>query len=169
MAEEKDEKDREGEERGMARRPETRSFSPFEEMNSIFEDLDRTLDQMLGRPSRIGFGRRTGDRTPAIDMRDLGDKYQIEAEIPGIDKDDLEIELRDGNLVIEGESSKEIEDEGEDYLRKERGYRSFYRQLPVPEEVEQEDVSASLDQGILCIDLPKKEEETKQGKKIEIK
>ncbi len=167
MAEKKDEEEREGEERGIAERRESRSFSPFQEMNSIFEDLDRTLDRMLGRPSRMGISGRSTSRTPAIDMRDLGDKYQIEAEIPGIDKEDLEIELRDDGLVIQGESKEEVEEEGEDFLRKERGYRSFYRKLPVPEGVDQEDVRASLDQGILTVDLPKKEE-SKKGKKIEI-
>jgi len=152
--------------RRLAERTGPRSFSPFQEMDSIFEDLDRTLDRFFGRPFRER--RREGMRAPALDMRDLGDRYLIEAEIPGIDKDDIEIELRDDSMVIEAETTEETEEEGEDYLRKERGYRSFYRQLPVPEEVEEEEITAELDRGILKIDLPKKETEVKEGRKIDI-
>ncbi|MFW5946006.1 MAG: Hsp20/alpha crystallin family protein [Candidatus Natronoplasma sp.] len=155
------------EDRRLAERTGRRSFSPFQEMDSIFEDLDRTLDRFFGRPLRER-ARREGMRAPALDMRDIGEKYLIEAEIPGIDKDDIEIELRDGSMVIQAETTEETEEEGEDYLRKERGYRSFYRQLPVPEEVEEDEIKAELKQGILTIDLPKKETEVKEGKKINI-
>jgi len=158
----------EEEDRRLAKRRGRRGFSPFQEMDSIFEDLDRTLDRFLSRPTGIR-ERRRGFTSPAIDMQDLGDKYQIQADIPGIDKEDLEIELRDGSLVIEGETSEETEEEGEDYIRRERGYRSFYRELPMPDEVKEEEVMAELDRGVLTIDLPKKEPEEKKGKKIEIK
>ncbi len=161
MADEDERKDRR-----LARRSERRGFSPFQEMDSIFEDLDRTLDRFFGGPLRER--RRGSRRAPALDMRDLGDRYLIEAEIPGIDKDDIEIELRDDSMVIEGETTEETEEEGEDYLRRERGYRSFYRQLPIPEEVEEEEITAELDQGILTIDLPKREKEVKEGRKIDI-
>jgi len=164
MADEEDE--RKGKERRLAERTGRRGFSPFQEMDSIFEDLDRTLDRFFGRPFRER--KREGLRAPALDMRDLGDSYLIEAEIPGIDKDDIEIELRDDSMVIEAETTEETEEEGEDYLRRERGYRSFYRQLPVPEEVEEDEIRAELNQGILTIDLPKKETEVKEGKKIDI-
>ncbi|MBS3781123.1 MAG: Hsp20/alpha crystallin family protein [Candidatus Thermoplasmatota archaeon] len=164
MAEKEDE--RRGKDRRLAERTGTRSFSPFQEMDSIFEDLDRTLDRFFGRPFRER--KREGRRAPALDMRDLGDRYMIEAEIPGIDKDDIEIELRDEGMVIEGETTEETEEEGEDYLRKERGYRSFYRRLPIPEQVEQDEITAELDRGVLTIDLPKKETEVKEGKKIDI-
>ncbi|MFW6143952.1 MAG: Hsp20/alpha crystallin family protein, partial [Candidatus Natronoplasma sp.] len=137
---------------------------------SIFEDLDRTLNRFLGRPRE---GRRFSTsmpalRSPVTDLSDLGDKYRVEAEIPGIDKDDIEIELRDDSLVIEAEKEEETEEEGEDYLRRERGFKSFYRKLPLPEEVNPEEVAASLENGILSIDMPKKEPEKKKGKKIEI-
>ncbi|MFP4002105.1 MAG: Hsp20/alpha crystallin family protein [Thermoplasmata archaeon] len=157
----------EEEDRRLARRRDRRGFSPFAEMDSIFEDLNRTLDQFFGGPSPVR-ERRRGIRAPAIDMQDLGDRYQIEADIPGINKDDIEIELRDDSLVIEGETSEKTEEEGEDYIRRERGYRSFYRQLPVPEGIEEEKISAELDHGVLTIDLPKKETEKKKSKKIEI-
>lgn len=157
----------EKEDRRLARR-ERRGFSPFQEMDNIFEDLDRTLDRFFGRPMGIR-ERRRGITTPAIDMQDLGDKYQIQADIPGIDKEDIEIELRDGSLVIQGETEQKTEEEGEDYIRRERGYRSFYRELPMPDEVKEDEVMAELDRGVLTIDLPKKEPEKKKGKKIEIK
>lgn len=180
MAEEKEEKEEKKEEEGLARRsrredrspaesPDEWFFSPFREIDSVFEDLDRTLNRFFGRPRR---SRRSGmmpsGRTPVTDLRDLGDRYQVEAEMPGLDKDDIEIELRDDNIVIDGEKTEEREEEGEDFLRRERGYTSFHRQLPIPDEVKPEDIAASLENGILTIDLPKKEPEKKEGKKIEI-
>ncbi len=161
-----EEDERREEDRRLAKRGGKRGFSPFQEMDSIFEDLDRTLDRFFGSPLRER--RRGRKRAPALDMRDLGDRFLVEAEIPGIDKDDIEIELRDDSMVIEGETTEETEEEGEDYLRKERGYRSFYRQLPVPESVEEEEITAELDQGVLSIELPKKKTEAKEGKKIDI-
>lgn len=167
MAEEED-KD---EDRRLARRSRERGTSPFREIDSIFEDLDRTLDRFFGRSpimerTRTGM---TGRRAPAIDMRELNDRYEIEAEIPGINKEDIEIELRDDSLVIEGKTSQETEEEGEDFLRKERGYRSFYRELPLPEDVKEEEISAELNQGILTVDLPREESKEKKGRTIDIK
>jgi len=164
--EEKKERENEKEDRRLAERKDDWFFSPFREMDSVFQDLDRTLDSFFGRPSgtRRFTQRLPKVRTPVTDMRDLGDKYRVEAEMPGLDKDDIEIEVRGDSIVIEAEKEENIEEEGEDYLRSERGYRSFYRKLPLPDEVKVED----LENGILSIDLPKKEPEKKKGKKIEI-
>ncbi|MEF8873287.1 MAG: Hsp20/alpha crystallin family protein [Candidatus Thermoplasmatota archaeon] len=168
--EEKKEGKDEEEDRRLAERKEDWFFSPFREMDSIFEDLDRTLDRFFGRPveGRTSSRMMPQARTPVTDLRDLGDKYRVEAEMPGLDKDDIEIEVRKDGMVIEAEKEKEIEEEGEDYLRSERGYRSFYRKLPLPDEVNVDEVGANLENGILTIDLPKKEPEEKEGRKIEI-
>ncbi len=170
MAEEEKKKEKK-EDRSLARRKEDDwFFSPFREMDSAFEDLDRTLNRFFGRPVEGKRFSRTMPslRSPATDLRDLGEKYRIEAEIPGLDKEDIEIELRDDSLVIEAEKEEKTEEEGEDYIRRERGYKSFYRRLPLPEEVKPEDIGASLDNGILTIDLPKKEPKKKKGRKIKI-
>ncbi len=164
-----DEEEKEGqkEDKRLARRSDDWFTSPFREMDSIFEDLDRTLDRFF-RPRGKTAGIKPSLRSPVTDLCDLGDKYRVEAEIPGLSKDDIEIELRDDSLVIEAEKEEEREEEGEDFLRKERGYKSFYRKLPLPEEVKPEEVSATLEHGLLTVDMPKKEREKKEGKKIEI-
>ncbi|MBS3817313.1 MAG: Hsp20/alpha crystallin family protein [Candidatus Thermoplasmatota archaeon] len=171
MAEEGEKVEKEDEDRRLARRTDDWFASPFKEMDSIFEDLDRTLNRFFGRPGRTS--KREGIvpsmRSPMTDLRDLGDEYRLKSEIPGLDKDDIEIELRDDNIVIEGERTEEKEEEDEGYLRRERGYRSFYRELPLPNEVKADEINASLDNGILTVDMPKKEPEKKEGKKIEIK
>ena len=144
-------------------------FSPFKEIDSVFEDLDRTLNRFLGRPYGVRRRRTLPSlRSPMTDLRDLGDLYRVEAEVPGLDKSDIEIELRDDNIVINGERTEEKEEEGEDYLRRERGYKSFYRRLPMPNEVKSDEIKASLENGILTIDLPKKESKKKKGKRIKI-
>ncbi len=172
MVEEEKKEENEGEEeRGLAkRRRGDWFFGPFGEMDEMFEELDKTFDRFFGRPMISKRRGRPSFRAPACDIQDRGDMYLCEAELPGIDKDDIEIELRDDKLTIKAETKEETKEEGEDYLRHERGYRSFYRELPLPDEVLTEEAEASLSNGVLEITLPKKEpEEKKEGKKIEIK
>ncbi|MFW6040860.1 MAG: Hsp20/alpha crystallin family protein, partial [Thermoplasmatota archaeon] len=99
----------------------------------------------------------------------LGDKYRIEADVPGIGKDNLDVEVREDRLTIKAEKEEEKEEKGEDYLRRERGYRSFYREIPLSDEVLSDEAEASLKNGVLRIDLPKKEPTKKEGRKLEIK
>lgn len=140
------------------------------EMERMMDELDRTFDRFVGRP----FRRRTSSilpefRTPVLDIQNRGDHYLIEAELPGIDKKDISLELKEDRLEIKGETKKERKEEGEDYVRQERGYSSFYRQIPLPEDISKEEVDATLKNGILSIKLPKVEKEEEEGKKIEIK
>ena len=156
----------------LAERREDWFMSPFKEMENLFEDLDRTFDRFFGRPLMRKYRERTGlpsIRGPACDLRDLGDKYLCELDVPGLSKDDVEIEVREDRLSIKGEAKRETKEEGEDYVRQERSFRSFSRELPMPEDVVSEDAEATLKNGVLKVTLPKKEPEKKKGKKIEIK
>ncbi|MFO8110447.1 MAG: Hsp20/alpha crystallin family protein [Thermoplasmata archaeon] len=140
------------------------------EMERMLEDFDRTFNKMVGRPIM----RRRPSlipefRTPALDVQNKGDHYLIEAELPGINKKDITVELKGDRLTLKGEKKKEEKEEGENYVRQERGYSSFYREIPLPDDVIEDDVDASLKNGVLAVKLPKTEKEAKEGKKIEVK
>ena len=156
----------------LAERRENWFTSPFKEMENLFEDLDKSFDRFFEKPLMKRYRERSGLpslRGPACDLKDLGDKYLCEIDMPGMSKDDIEIEVREDRLKVKGEAKQETKEEGEDYIRRERRYSSFNRELPMPEDVISEDAEATLKNGVLKITLPKKEPEKKKGKKIEIK
>lgn len=131
------------------------------EMEQMFDDL------------RLGFldagpFRSPGTRLPTIDVRDEGKQYAVEAELPGLKKEDVSIEVSDDALVISAERGSALEEKGESFVRRERGRISFYRQVPVPADVDTSKASAKMEDGLLRIVLPKKDEVLVARKKLEI-
>jgi len=163
-------KEEKKEERSLAERRDDWFFEPFKELDTMFDDLDKTFGKFFGSPLRRRKKSFMPDfRMPALDVQDKGDHYLVEAEMPGLDKEDIEVELKDEKLTIKGETKKETKEEKEDYVRRERGYKSFYREIPVTEEMIADEANASFKNGVLSITLPKKEKEEKKGRKLEIK
>ncbi len=104
---------------------------------------------------------------PAVDIREADDKYLIEAELPGIKKEDVHIEVKDGVLTIRGERKHEEEKKEENYTRIERAYGQFQRSFTLPVNVEEDKIDASYNDGILTVELPKGEKA--KPKQIEVK
>ena len=105
------------------------------------------------------------------DIKEMKDKYQLEVDLPGYKKDNINIELEDGYLRISAKVEDKKEDEDSNYLHKERYYGECTRSFYVGEEIKEEEISAEFTDGILRIDIPKKDEEetVKEKKQIEIK
>lgn len=93
------------------------------------------------------------------DVKENGDKYEVAVDLPGFDKDDVKVELRDGYLTIGAQKAvnKENKDEGK-YLRKERYEGSVSRTFYVGEDVTEKDINASYKNGVLTLELPKKDQ-----------
>jgi HSP20 family protein len=152
---------------------------------SILRDTDRFFSQiakwfndMFWRPSKMfdfePFSLKVFDesdffRTPLANITEDEKGYQMTAELPGLDKGDLEITIQDGTLEIKGERKEEHEEKEEGYVRKEYSRSSYYRSFKLPENVDEEKIDATLDKGMLKLDMPKKELEEKESKKIEVK
>ncbi len=93
------------------------------------------------------------------DVQEFDDKYQLDLELPGMKKEDIQAELKDGYLIINAKranSSEEKDDKGR-YIRKERYYGSYQRSFYVGDAVTQDDIKASFENGILKLEVPKKE------------
>ena len=129
-----------------------------------FLELDRFFDDFLIEPAQF----RSELKMPKMDIKEYENKYDILVEIPGIDKEDIEIEIHNDILAIksEKETKKEEKDEDGNYIYRERSYRNFNRQIRLPDNVKKDDVKASMDKGILKLELLKSEPKPK--KKIEI-
>lgn len=113
-------------------------------------------------------------RMPIFDMVDKEDRYELKVEVPGIEKEKVKVKATKDSLEISGEQSKE--EESEDKTKRsvynERSYNSFYRKIPVPEEIVSSKVRAKMSNGVLHIELPKKNPtklEEEEGTTVEIK
>ena len=114
----------------------------------------------------------SGIREPLVDVIDKGNSLQITAELPGVDKKGIEINVEENSVAIKAESKHEAreEREKEGYYFHERAYERFFRKVPLPAEVIPNKATAEFNNGILTIDLPKKHpEERGKGFKLQIK
>ena len=115
---------------------------------------------------------RTNTTSPAVNVIENEKDYKVEVAAPGMTKDDFNIHLTDDSqLVITMEKKNESKNDSSKYLRREFSYSKFQQTLVLPDDVEKDHISASVENGVLTIDLPKKSQESKakEHKVIEIK
>lgn len=128
----------------------TRNQNPItgwqKEMNRLFEKFNRDLD--LGRSDLDSF-------EPRVEVKEKGKEYIVRAEIPGMEEKDLHVTLKDNCLILEGERKSEQEKEEKGFYQSEFSYGSFYRAIPLDEEVNPDAVNASYKHGILSVRLVK--------------
>lgn len=105
------------------------------------------------------------------DIKEKKDKYVIEMDLPGFEKENIKLELNNGYLTIKGKQENKIDEEEEKYVHKERFYGECTRSFYVGDNIKEEDIQAEFKNGTLKIDIPKKEEqkEIPETKQIEIK
>lgn len=108
-------------------------------------------------------------RTPPVDIVDRGQTYEITAELPGMDANNIDVKFADGALTIKGEKTEEKEEKKKDSYLSERRYGSFSRSFRVPDGVDADKIEANFKNGVLKLTLPKSTEAQKSEKKIAIK
>jgi HSP20 family protein len=127
------------------------------------------FDDFFGRRLRPWLtGGPGGISVPAIDLYEEKDEVVAKAELPGLDKNDIQVSISDHLLTIKGEKKKEEEIKEADYYRSERSYGSFVRNLELPKEVDTGKARASFKNGVLEIRLPKTEEAKKKEIKLNV-
>jgi HSP20 family protein len=157
-----------------AKEKESKSIAPwrpFMDLTLFERDMERMMDDFFGRRTRPWWPERRF-RTegfeiggPAVDLYEEKDDIVVKAELPGMEKDNIEVNLADHTLTIKGEKKKEEEVKEKNYYRSERFHGSFLRTLELPKDVHGDKVKASFKNGILEVRLPKTEEaETKEIK-----
>lgn len=135
-------------------------WDPFRELTQAQSQLNRLVDQVWNRQERESW-------LPAVDVFDRKDSVELKAELPGMDSDDIQIEVEDNVLTIKGERKFEEKVEDERYYRIERRFGSFQRSLALPQGVKADEIQAAYEDGILTVTVPKAEEE--KPKRIEVK
>jgi HSP20 family protein len=156
--------------------PARATISPFSLMRRFSEEMDRLFgDFNLGGGVAPGFGRELGRLAdletstwlPQVEMFERNGKLNIRADLPGLSKDDIDVDITNDAVVIRGERQQEKEDSGEGYYHSERSYGSFYREIPLPSGVNAEEVNATFRDGVLEITMPVSERQS-QSRRIEI-
>ncbi|RJQ15054.1 MAG: Hsp20/alpha crystallin family protein [Nitrospiraceae bacterium] len=152
-------------------RGELEPYRPFGWV-SPFERMDEFIDEFFRRP----FGRTLWPRpmieemapSPSVDIFEEGDDIILKTELPGMTKDDIEINLTDDTITLSGEKKKEEKIERKNYYRLERSFGSFSRSFTLPAEVQSDKAKASFKSGVLEVRVPKSEEARKKEVKIKI-
>ena len=132
-------------------------FSPTSDMRRLQREIDGLFDSFF--PTRPL--TEQGDGTlwsPRMDLSETTDAYFVHVDLPGLSKEDLEINYEDGTLSISGERRAEETEEGRKYVRVERSYGRFYRAFSLPQSVDVDNIEATFKDGVLTIHVPKTEE-----------
>jgi len=132
---------------------------------SPWDDLDSMFEKFFSRSFLPSFFDQKD--TMKVDIKETDKAYIVEAEIPGVKKDNIKLELSDDMLTIHVQRDEQVEEERVNYIRKERKTFSTSRSFYV-ENVKHEDVTAKYENGILKVILPKREKGVKKGKYIDI-
>ncbi|MHC1567887.1 MAG: Hsp20/alpha crystallin family protein [Candidatus Syntropharchaeales archaeon] len=142
---------------------------PFEELRRMQEWMDRIFGEVYEETRMLPSAVEEVERTavPSVDLIEKGEKLVLKADMPGISKDDIKVEIRGDRIEISAEAKKEEKEEKECYIRRERRYTGYYRSIPLPAKVDPEKVEASFKDGVLSIEMPKLEAE--EIKRIEVK
>ena len=129
-------------------------WDPMREINS-FGDMNRLFDTFFAGQGQQGASRRW---VPAMDLVEVGDELVLKADLPGLRREDVSIEAKDGVLTISGERKDEHEEKADGYYRVERTFGSFSRALTLPKGVEAEGIAADFSDGVLEVRIPKPED-----------
>ena len=131
---------------------------------SLSREMERLFEDFFGTPRE---GTSLAEWTPAVDIKEEEGAYRVKVDLPGIRKDDINIEVNENRLAISGERKFEQEEKRDDYHFVERSYGQFYRAFNLPGTVDSEKIDAEYKDGVLVLVLPKKEEV--KPKKVKIK
>jgi len=127
-----------------------RLFDSFSKPGSIFRHGFFDLEPFRGVASQVGM------KTPVVNVAETDKEFEITAELPGINDKDVDVTLADGVLTVKGEKREEKEDKDKNYYLAERSYGSFQRSFRLPDNADQNKISAAVAKGVLTVTIAKK-------------
>ena len=170
---------RRGQSGRMDRYDEPMMTNPFQVFRRINDEMDRWFDRAIngGYQSQHGDSmqslqqqyNRPGTWSPRVEAFQRGDEFIVRAELPGLKREDVRVNVTEDSIVIEGERRDEFENTHGDVYHSERSYGSFYREIPLPEGAISENTNASFRDGVLEVKLKAPPNEVRRGRSIEIR
>jgi len=135
-------------------------------MPALHNLYSRFFDDPFFRIARMDDDANPGQWNPAVDLYEKDDHFVIKAELPGVDKNDIRVDLKDRVLSLSGQRTYDNEVKEENYYRKERSYGKFQRAFSLPADVDSDKITAEFKDGVLRVEVPKPEE--KKAKQVTI-
>lgn len=129
-------------------------FSPGNELRRLQREMDQLFDSFSSR-SENGDGRPASSWTPRTDLAETEEEYLIHLDVPGVSKEDFDINFQDGTLTVRG--VRKADEEESSYVRVERASGPFYRSYALPESVDADAIRADYRNGVLTLHVPKAE------------
>lgn len=142
---------------------------PFNLIEDLQSDLNRFFDSSLMNLSRDISEPNNNHWLPSTDIHDLADKLVIKSDLPGLDKNDIDVSIQGNTLFIRGEKKHEEKVQDSGFLRSERYFGHFERALPLSNDIDTTKIDAQYKNGVLSITIPKKEEARPKQISINIK
>ena len=143
-----------------------RAQSPSMLFGTLHREIDRLFDDFTRGVPTLGGGQAQLNLVPNIDVSETNDAIVISAEMPGLDRGEVEISIEDDVLTVRGEKRLEEERDDRNYHLSERAYGVFYRAIQLPPGIDPEQVQATMSNGVLKITVPKPQKN--QAKRIEV-
>jgi HSP20 family protein len=153
------------------------TMNPFQVFRRINDEMDRWFDRALnGYPTQQADStqslqqnfNRPGTWSPRIEAFQRGDEFIVRAELPGLKREDVRVNVTEDSIVLEGERRDEFENTHGDVYHSERSYGSFYREIPLPAGAISENANATFRNGVLEIKLQSPPSEVRRGRSVEI-
>ena len=126
----------------------------YEPIN-LFDQFNNEINRFFNVAPRQHAANQDRDWMPAVDVREEDDRFVLSADIPGVERKDVEVTMEDGVLTIKGERHAETEEKREGFHRRERVHGTFLRQFTLPDTVDADNISATVKEGVLHIEIPK--------------
>ena len=142
-------------------------WDPFRDMTTLRERMNRLFEDMAASRGEEK-DLTTSSWAPAVDIYETENEVVLTAEIPGIEEKDIEIKVEDNTLSLRGERKFEKETKEENYHRIERSYGTFTRTFSLPNSIDADKVAANYKDGVLTLNMPKKEEAKPKTIKINV-
>ena len=140
-------------------------YDPFRDLRTLQEEVNRLFSTNMTRAfGDEGIGR--GAWAPSVDIYENKDQIVLEAELPGMKKEDFDLSIENNVITLRGERRFEKTDESDNYHRVERSYGQFTRSFTLPQTVSSEGATAEYNNGVLRVTLPKREET--KSRRIEV-
>jgi HSP20 family protein len=132
-------------------------FNPWRDASSLQNRINHVFDNAFLRPERSDNELALSNWRPAVDIFDREDRVVIKAELPGVEKEDINVDLKDRVLTLKGQRSFENEVKEENVYRRERAHGSFQRAFTLPADLKAAMINADYKDGVLTIEIPKPE------------
>jgi HSP20 family protein len=147
-----------------------RPYELWTDMDQLFDQFRTNFNDLFWRPNTSPLSTFDDLRAPMMDVADLGNKYEMKVEIPGIPKENINIDVSPTSIEISAKHETEEDENNKNWLRRERNSTSFYRSVEFPDKIKTDAVEAEFKDGVLNLTLPKSEPKPEvKSTKVKIK